>query len=251
MRFCRRPYHTLWLCRSKPVTLRLSVQPPVPHRTSATWLASLLGGGLGFGRARIPRPLGIERWVGSRGRSHGASRGRRPWRGRPRGRGRPTGLDIRQPLGHRWRGHHRASGSLVRRGFHDCDARDSQADQFRILLGHALNDGEALVDEGAPKATIREWGQQAQDLIEAGLGPPEARLFLSDYDIDATFAMASNLPGHVWLERRLRRLTRLMDSMQGVQVGPGAKLPKPWKYRSSKRVPDAKYASERDESGDS
>jgi hypothetical protein len=117
---------------------------------------------------------------------------------------------------------------------------------FHALLGHALNDGEELSDRRravANEATIREWGQQAHDLIAAGLGMPEGRLFLADYDLGVQYS-GGQPPGHLWLHRRLQRLTRLMDRMHLLSVGPMTKLPA-WRYVSDKDVPPQPFVAPR------
>lgn len=96
----------------------------------------------------------------------------------------------------------------------------AKTERFEELIGHALNDGEALEDEGATQSTIRKWAQQTHDLIQAGLGPAEARLFLGESDLGTQFVSDKTRPGHPWLQRRLRRLSRLMDRMHSMHVGP-------------------------------
>jgi hypothetical protein len=113
----------------------------------------------------------------------------------------------------------------------------AKTERFQELLGHALNDAEALEREGAPKTAIRDWGQQTHDLIEAGLGPGEGRLFLGEFDLGTEAVFPKNLPLHPWLHRRLTRLSRLMDRMHSMHVGAGAKM-KDWTYLSSKRPPE-------------
>jgi hypothetical protein len=115
----------------------------------------------------------------------------------------------------------------------------ANTDRFHILLGHALNDGEALEQDGAPKPLIDAWGQQTHDLIEAGLGPAAARVFLSEWDLGTQLLPAKFKPGHPWLQRRLMRLTRLMESMHLMHVGPTAKLPH-WRYQSSRAASSIK-----------
>jgi hypothetical protein len=111
----------------------------------------------------------------------------------------------------------------------------AKTERFRELLGHALNDGEKLHDQvpPTPLPVIQAWGQQAHDLIQAGYGPGEARLFLGEWDLDTQYVTGKEPEGHLWLARRLMRLSRLMDRMHLMQVGPGTKLP-PWANLSTK-----------------
>jgi hypothetical protein len=105
-----------------------------------------------------------------------------------------------------------------------------RAARFHELLGHALNDGQRLAEQGASKVTITAWATQARDLIEASLGSAEARLFLGEWDLGEQFGGGPE--GHLYLHRRLIRLSRLMDRMYATHVGPGQKLGD-WVYRSS------------------
>jgi len=114
----------------------------------------------------------------------------------------------------------------------------AKTERFRQLLGHALNDGERLHEQAPPTTlqVIRAWGQQAHDLVQAGYGPGEARLFLGEWDLPTQHVTGKEPEGHLWLERRLMRLSRLMDRMHLMQVGPGTRLPA-WTYVSSPPAP--------------
>jgi hypothetical protein len=98
---------------------------------------------------------------------------------------------------------------------------------FHRTLGHALNDGEHLANNWGSLQEIRTWGQQTADLIHAGLGDGEDRLFLGDWEsLGEQDDMSRPRPeGHRWLYRRLQRLMRLMDRMHSMHTGAGVKLP--------------------------
>jgi hypothetical protein len=104
---------------------------------------------------------------------------------------------------------------------------------FQRLLGHALHDGEHLANNRGSLQETRTWGQQAADLIHAGLGDGEDRLFFGDWEsLGEQDDMSRPRPaGHRWLYRRLQRLMRLMDRMHSMHMGAGVKLPD-WAYVS-------------------
>jgi len=110
-------------------------------------------------------------------------------------------------------------------------------ERFRELLAEALNDGELLYLQ-EPVATlqvVKEWAQQAANLIQVGYGTGEARLFFGDWDLRPQEVSGNEPAGRPWLERRLMRLSRLMDRMHLMQVGPATKLPT-WTYVSTTDV---------------
>jgi hypothetical protein len=104
-------------------------------------------------------------------------------------------------------------------------------EHFKELLGHALHDGEKLEGEKAPKSEVAAWSQQAADLIHAGLGSGEDRLFLGEWDFGPQYLSGKEIPGQPFLQRRLRQLMKLLARVDSTHVGAGAKLPK-WKYVS-------------------
>jgi hypothetical protein len=103
---------------------------------------------------------------------------------------------------------------------------------FQRLLGHALNDGEYLGNHAGSLKEVARWGQQAADLIHAGLGDGEDRLFLGDWEsLEAQDLSRPRPEGHLWLYRRLQRLMRLMDRIHSMHIGAGVKLAD-WEYVS-------------------
>ena len=57
------------------------------------------------------------------------------------------------------------------------------------------------------------------DLINAGLGESEEALFMSSHDLGTVFSSPSTTNADLFMERRLQRLSRLLDRIHSMSVG--------------------------------
>ena len=57
------------------------------------------------------------------------------------------------------------------------------------------------------------------DLINAGLGESEAALFMSIHDLGTIFQSPTTTEADLFMERRLQRLSRLLDRVHSMSVG--------------------------------
>jgi hypothetical protein len=100
-------------------------------------------------------------------------------------------------------------------------AASSKSRAFRDALGRALKDGEDLLgSEQLDDESAQSWGQSVYDLIDAGLGPSEAQLFLSDHDLGVMYSSGLGGTPKRFMHRRLQRLSRLLDRAHTLHVGP-------------------------------
>jgi hypothetical protein len=97
-------------------------------------------------------------------------------------------------------------------------ARTVKTREFRDALGRAFEAGEDLFDE--PEwSLVTPWVNDTYELILAGLGESEAQLFLSNHDLGLVQAPVHDKSPQRSLERRLQRLSRLLDRAYAVHVG--------------------------------
>lgn len=94
-------------------------------------------------------------------------------------------------------------------------ARKSVA--FESLLADSDREGRQLhARSGSDLAEVRPWVDRVHALIESGLGPGHAALFLSDSGY--VFYSDGKHQAQIWVEGRLRRLSELLARLSALQV---------------------------------
>jgi hypothetical protein len=95
----------------------------------------------------------------------------------------------------------------------------SRAAAFRRALGRALEEGEDILRSKPDDEQARSWSKGVHDLINAGLGESEAALFMSSHDLGTIFQSPTTTEADLFMERRLQRLSRLLDRIHSMSVG--------------------------------
>lgn len=91
--------------------------------------------------------------------------------------------------------------------------------EFRDALGRAFEAGEELLAPNPDPQLVTAWVNDTYELILAGLGESEAQLFLSNHDLGLAYASVHDPTPTGSMQRRLQRLSRLMDRAYPLHVG--------------------------------
>jgi hypothetical protein len=95
----------------------------------------------------------------------------------------------------------------------------SRAAAFRRALGRTLEEGEVIQRSKPDDEQVVSWSKGVHDLINAGLGESEAALFMSIHDLGTIFQSPTTTEAELLMERRLQRLSRLLDRIHSMSVG--------------------------------